>query len=176
MRKTPTQLFKDGFLVLDLETTGLPAPDVAIVEIAVINHEGAILMNTLVNPECRIPVLASDVNGIYDEDVAEAAIFAALYPELAALLAGQNVVAYNHEFEMAIFGIVCGRMELPNFPDTTWHCAMRAYSNYRRQQKFYRLTKACQEEGIVVADSHRALGDCTMTLHLMRKMAGITIT
>lgn len=174
MAKKISELFEEGFLVLDLETTGLPAPDVAIVEVAIINHEGEILMNTLVNPECRIPILASDVNGIYDEDVAEAANFAAVYPELAEILQGKNVVAYNHEFEMAIFDIVCGRMELPNFADTTWHCAMRAYSDYRRQRKFYRLTKACQQEGIVVADAHRALGDCLMTLQLMRKMAGIT--
>lgn len=173
IKKTPSQLFEEGFVVVDLETTGLAVPDVAIVEVAVVDHHGEILLNTLVNPACRIPILASQVHGIYDEHVAKAAVFEAIYPELAELLAGRNAVAYNHEFEISIFNIVCKRLDLPSFPDTLWHCAMRAYSDYRRQRKFYKLTNACQNEGIVVADAHRALGDCVMTLHLMQKMAGI---
>lgn len=177
MTKTPKQLFEEGFLLLDLETTGLPkTPDVAIVEVAVIDHEGTVLMNTLVNPEFRIPVRASGVHGIYDVDVAEADTFADIYPQLASIIEERDVVAYNHDFEQAIFQIVCNRYEQPNFPTTTWHCAMRAYSNHRGARRFYKLTDACYHEHIMVADAHRALGDCIMTLQLMRKMAGLPVS
>ncbi len=176
MFKTPKQLFDSGFLLIDLETTGLPSPGVAIVEVAVMDHEGNILLNTFINPECPIPFDASRINGIYESDVEGAPTFGEVYPQLAILLAERDMVAYNHEFEMSIFKAVCKRVKLSNFPTTNWHCAMRAYSNYRQRQRYFKLTQACDDEGIKIANAHRALGDCMMTLELMRKMAGITTT
>ncbi len=169
--KFPHELFKDGFLVLDLETTGFPAPDVGIVEIAIMSHEGEILVNTLINPRRLIPPRASKIHGIYDADVVNAKTFDEIYPELVTLLSSRYVVAYNASFEQGIFKFVCGRMGLPNFPNVTWYCAMRAYSSHRRRQRFFKLTKACVDEGIPIINAHRALGDCMMTLRLMHKMA-----
>jgi DNA polymerase III epsilon subunit-like protein len=40
-----------------------------------------------------------------------------------------------------------------------------------RHAGFSKLVVACEKEGIPVQNAHRALGDCPMTLVLIRKMA-----
>jgi hypothetical protein len=67
-------LFASGFLILDTETTGIGQWD-RIVEIALIDDQGMVLMNTLVNPEIPIPKEASAIHGITDEMVSAAPTF-----------------------------------------------------------------------------------------------------
>jgi len=171
MAQRAAQLLETGFVVIDFETTGFPSdPKVAIIEVAVIDHRGGVLLNTLVQPGCSIPMRASQVNGIYDDDVVDALPFEALYPDLMALLDGQIAIAYNHTFEQGIINTVCGRYDM-TAPTADWRCAMRAYAMYRDLRGFSSLVKACTAEGITIENAHRALGDCKMTLALMYTMA-----
>lgn len=164
------ELLDKGCVILDFETTGLGGPDVEIIEIGIINHQGETLLNTLVKPDRPIPFAASNVNGIYDEDVQDAPSFLEIYPKLMRFLAQENVVAYNYKFEQSILGIVTGRYGL-SIPIKKWHCSMRDYRNFRGLTHFTKLTKACASEGIVVENAHRALGDVVMTRELMKSMA-----
>lgn len=165
-------LLESGCAVIDLETTGLSDdPRVAVVEIAVIDQDGVVLMNTLVDPRCRIPAAASAVHGITNQDVKDAPPFEEVYPQLAACLAGRPTIAYNVDFERAILDAVCQRLTLPVPAPPAWHCAMRLYAAYRRRKRYYRLGAACQLERITVRNAHRALGDCSLTLALLRAMA-----
>lgn len=165
-------LFDGGFVILDLETTGLTNdPNVDIVDVAVVSHHGEILLNTLVKPAQSIPLVASRIHGIYDEDVTAAPSFLEIYPQLMALLNGKIVVVYNHSFDQDILRAVCRRLKQPMVTPTEWYCAMRAYSVYSSSTRYQKLTVACEREGIPLASAHRALGDCLMTLALMKKMA-----
>lgn len=165
-------LLETGFVVLDLETTGLGRdPNVEIVEIAIIDQRGELLMNSLVKPARRIPFAASRVNGIYDDDVAAAPPFEQVFPEMERFLSGQTVVAYNVDFERQILRTVLRRAEQPPIK-CDWFCAMKAYSAYRGRLDYFKLISACKAERIHITNAHRALGDCQMTLALMRKMAG----
>lgn len=166
--------FKTGFLVLDLETTGLSDdPKVEICEVAVLNHEGQILLQTLVKPIRPIPMAASRVHGISSIMVKDAPPFKQVYPDLAALLNGQRVVAYNAPFEQAILDVVCQREKLDPPAPTQWICAMRTVSAYFGTQRFMKLSVACGQLGIKVSGAHRAVGDCQLTLAVMKKMAGV---
>lgn len=175
-RKTQIQqqmagLLQDGCVILDLETTGFVHPDVEIIEIGIVDHTGAVLMDTLVKPARPIPAGASRVNGIYDKDVAESPSFIEVMPEMMRHLSGQPVVAYNAPFEEGILDVAIGRFGL-SWRVTDWVCAMRGYARYKSLSRFARLTNACHTEAITVANAHRAVGDCVMTLELIRKMAG----
>jgi DNA polymerase-3 subunit epsilon len=175
VRTATANLFKTGFVVIDLETTGLSRdPKVGIVEIAVIDHQGEVLFESLVKPKHPIPRQASAIHGITDKDVASAPTFPQIYPELAAILNGKTIVAFNVDFEEEILEIVCKRFKLAPMTPQKWHCAMRAYSDYRGQRKFIKLGIACNSEGVFIENSHRALGDCRMTLGLLQKM-GATV-
>lgn len=56
----------DNFVILDTETTGLDEHD-EIVEVAVIDMSGKVLLNTLVNPIQPIPYEATQIHGITND-------------------------------------------------------------------------------------------------------------
>ncbi len=170
--RSAARLLAEGFVLLDLETTGLDRdPGVEIVEIAILNHRGEVLLNTLVRPQGRIPSQASRVHGITDAAVVDVPPFEEVYEAIAGRLAGQTAVAYNYTFERNILHAVCRRHQKPPVAPQKWWCAMRAYQAFIRSRGWYTLRKACARERIRIDDTHRALGDCQMTLALLYVMA-----
>jgi len=93
------QLLADQPIFLDTETTGLD-PRAEIVEIALIDYDGAVLLDSLVKPTRRIPWDATRVHNISNEMVADAPTWAELWPHAQALLAGRRVGIYNAEFDL----------------------------------------------------------------------------
>jgi DNA polymerase-3 subunit epsilon len=167
-------LLETGFVVLDFETTGFPNdPLVEIIEVGIIDHMGTILMNTLVKPRRPIPYGASRVNGIYDKDVKDAPPFEEVYPQMMALLHGKQAAAYNFTFERGILQTVCRQFTVEVIKPAHWYCPMRAYQKFAGGYKFVKLTTACSREGIQVENAHRSIGDCLMTLELIRRMAAL---
>ena len=166
----------EKFVILDFETTGLR--DSFIVQLAAIDGTGQTLIDTYINPGIRIPPGASAVHGIRDSDVRDAPTFKDLYVSISAQLAGAHVIAYNADFEKGILSSEYKRLKLPPIRVRQWSCAMKTYAAYRGQRssrgdyKWHKLGMACQQQGIRVSDAHSALGDCHMTLALLRAMAG----
>lgn len=164
----------EGCVIVDFETTGFVSATVDIVEVAVIDQDGQVLLDTLVKPGGRIPYRASLVHGIYDADVKAAPSFPEIYAAFRRAVGSQPfVIAYNDQFERGILRAVCQKYARPQ-PELEWHCAMRTYMAYARQHKFCKLGAACEQEGVRIENAHRALGDCAMTLHLLNKMAAYT--
>src|SRR5215207_708918 len=138
------RLLQEGFVVLDFETTGFPTDrHVEIIEVGIIDHQGNTLMNTLVKPRRPIPYGASRVNGIYDEDVKDAPCFADVYQQLASLLHGKQVAAYNYTFERGILDAVCPNFNVDFISPFNWYCPMRSYQHFASSRKFFKLTMAC---------------------------------
>ena len=71
-----------NFCVLDTETTGLK--DAEICQIAIIDHTGEVLFNTLVKPVKPIPSDAVRVHGITNEQVQNAPSWAEVAPKVVA--------------------------------------------------------------------------------------------
>ena len=46
------------------------------------------------------------------------------------------------------------------------------WDDYRGNYKWQKLIHAARQQGIEVQNAHRALGDCLMTLAVMKKMYG----
>ena len=90
--------------VVDVETTGLdPQTGDRVCEIAVLRvdpGEEPRLWVSLVNPERPIGAGAQAVNGIADEDVADAPLFGTLIAEINAGLDGTVLVAHNVPFDV----------------------------------------------------------------------------
>lgn len=98
-------------LFLDLETTGLSPLD-EILEISIIDEEGNILLNSLVNPKMTSWPEATKINGIKPEHVrwtdnwdgkrkAKAPRIMDLIPEILSIIANKQVVIYNSSFDRA---------------------------------------------------------------------------
>lgn len=171
-----TQLLNENIVILDFETTGFK--DAEIVQIGAIDTQGAVLMDTLVKPTGKIPRGASDVHGILDSMVVDSPGFRDLYVDMSVLFAGKRIVAYNADFEEGIIKSECKRHKLPLMRPREWACAMKAYARFHgtwnpkhNSFKWHSLSNACVQQKITVNNAHSAIGDCHMTLELLKKMA-----
>ena len=66
---------KHNITFFDLETTGLNVKECGIVSIYAINYKKKITIDSLINPEMDIPIEASNVHGILENDIKDKPIF-----------------------------------------------------------------------------------------------------
>ena len=156
-------LLAHPFFVLDTETTGLGKED-EIVQIGIVDRDGAVSMNQVIKPTIPIPRGASAVHGISDHDVKNAPSFMRIYIELSALLAGQVVVAYNMDFDWRILKQTAARYRLPDVRIGKRDCAMKQYARFKGVRKgkgrnyiWHKLGNAVRQEGLEVTRAHDAL-------------------
>ena len=170
-------LLARNFYVLDTETTGLGKAD-EIVQIGIVDGDGAVIMNQLIKPTIAIPPAAATIHGITDGDVAGAPSFKDVYIRLSMLLAGQVVIAYNMDFDWRMLQQSAARYTLPDVRIGRRDCAMKQYSRFKGLRKDsgrnyvpHKLVNAARQEGLSITRAHDALDDARMTLALIHKMA-----
>lgn len=179
---------EDGFVILDLETTGLlgKGKRVEACQIGIIDSEGEVLVSTLIKPGVPIEPGASKVTGIYDETVKNAPTFFEMAGNVRDVLHERHIVIYNQSFDWPVLESLFESPGLlhPPTPRST-PCAMLNYadfhgewSNYRKSYKWQQLTAACTQMGVQVeGEAHDATVDCQMTLGLIKAMAqAVTVT
>jgi len=159
----------------DTETCGI-GPHAPIVDIAIVDQAGKVLLNSLVNPGIPIPPEASAVHGIHDADVAMAPAFDQLAEKVIKLLGGRVVCVYNAGFDGIVINnaiIRAGRAPIA----TRWECAMLAYGDWDGTpstrgpgMKWHKLSAACASFGIEPGN-HRALADTEAARLLVAAMA-----
>ena len=74
-------------LILDTETTGL-GDDAEVVELAVIDCAGAVLLDTLVRPSGPVPAEAAAIHGITDAMLADAPTWSEIHARFCDLVEG----------------------------------------------------------------------------------------
>jgi DNA polymerase-3 subunit epsilon len=182
-------LFKRGFLILDTETSGVRGGFHEIVQIAVVSSNGDMLLDSLVKPEHPERLLewgsggkrAVDVHGLSPQILKDAPPFPTVYEQLRAIVEKQNVVIYNASFDRKMLEGDCKRHQLDGLPVKKYHCAMLKYAEFYGKRNPYTgdfrwqsLEAACQQLHIRLSEqAHNALGDCLMTLEVMRRMAAL---
>lgn len=171
-------LFTDSFIVLDCETTGKdPHAHTQICEITILDTDGVVLLNSLVNPGCNIPAEARMIHGISDERVKDAPSFREIGHQIARLIDGKTCVIYNAGFD----GWLLDRLFIENsidMPDFQPWCLMLAYADFYKAPGKYGnyawqgLSAACAQQSIESdEEAHRTLADTTMTWKLLQKLA-----
>lgn len=166
---------RDDWVLLDTETTGLDG-GAEIIDLALLDRDGTVLLDTLLRPQRPIPPVVSRVHGLYDHHVRAAPTFPAIWPQLRALLQGRTLIAYNVAFDARLLRQTAERHGLA-LAIPQQDCAMRRYAAWRAATRpaagraGLSLERACQDHGIPVG-GHRAAADCRATLALLRVMAG----
>lgn len=156
-------------IFLDTETTGFSATDDDVLEIAIIDEDGVILLNCLVKPARKTAwPEAQAVNGITPDMVADAPTLAELSSQIAAAFKGAKVVMYNAAFDYEFLKPCLG--DMVEGVDFFVHCAMRRFSVMRGvwdgrvigrgDYKRWKLVDATAHVGHQWAgNAHRALTD-----------------
>ena len=165
-------LDRPDVLVLDTETTGL-GPEAEVIEIAVIDTTGAVLLDTLSLPQDHIPKAASDIHGLtYDRlKRTDAPPWPEVHDQLLTVLEGVSVVlGWNVSFDRRVLQQTAKRHGL-RLHKLSWRDLLADYRAIRPTGR-HRLGDAANREGVTVKGSaHRALTDCQTVLAVMQSVA-----
>ncbi len=155
---------KMKYCIVDTETTGLGYSD-KVVEVAIIDLDGNILLNTLVNPNKRIHWAAEKVHGISNSMVQKAPGIKEIAGKVREILMNRTMIAYNARFD--------ARMIKQTFNiNVSYECLMHNVMDYIGTSRYVSLEVATaklrhnQQE-------HRALGDCYLCLKLINSSIGV---
>lgn len=176
--KRSKQAMKEG-VVLDTETTGLDGV-AQVIEIAIVDWNGKILINQRIRPTVAISVDAQRVHGISMDDLADCPAWTDIAPEVRRVLEGRPVVIYNASYDQRMLyqtaKSTAGLDDLDWIINLDTHCAMTmAAREYGATNKYgtISLANAVIQAGIEwQGAAHSALGDALTTLALARKMVG----
>lgn len=183
---TAKQWLQYNRLILDTETTGLDST-AEIVEVAIINCQGEVLLNTLVRPVHSIPAEATAIHSITNEMVANAPGWKDIHNKVISLLRPTGFIAYNSDFDARLMvqtadishalheDPVAEVLEINAMHD----CAMLLYAEFygqwneqRGSYRWQRLTAAAEQQGVKAeGQPHRALSDCLLTLGIIKAIA-----
>lgn len=162
-----------SYCVFDLETTGISAAKDAVVEISAVKVVGGKVVaefSTLVNPERPIPFMASEVNGIYDDMVADAPVFERALADFLefvgdAVLVGHNIHSFDMKFLYRDAERYWGKTIGNDYVDT-----LQLSRAFLPQLAGHKLTELAGYYGISPDGAHRALNDCRMNQQVFERL------
>lgn len=157
------------YSVVDIETTGGIKGGNRITEISIINFDGEKVLETyttLINPEKSIPPFITRLTGIDNSMVSEAPYFYEVAKKIVQMTEGNIFVAHNVFFdfnfikhEFAQLGYSFRRDKL---------CTVRLARRFLPGHSSYSLGKICKDLGIEIEGRHRAHGDASATVKLLK--------
>ena len=169
-----TQPIQDvPWAVVDVETTGFQYRGAdRICEVAIWRRSpdggNVRTYHSLVNPERLLSDGARDVNGLNEETLATAPVFAAIVADVVEWLTGAVVIAHNAPFDMGFLRAEFVRAGVPG-------PAVQVLDTLALARRFWRLPSnklvdVAATLNISTAGAHRAEDDARMTLKLFEAL------
>ena len=163
------------FVVIDTETTDLH--DGEVIQFAVIDQDGNVMLNTYIKPEK--PITNSEYHGITDEMVKDAPTFKDVFLQIKTILETNKIVVYNLSYDWRMLDADAVRNGFSKFVLKNPDCAMLLYADfygdwneYHSNYRWQKLNQAVARFGLKFdGNEHDALADCKATLGVMKKMA-----
>jgi CRISPR-associated protein Cas2 len=167
------QASAEGYVVIDIETTGLSAAEDAIIEMAAIKVEGGkpvAEFASLVDPEREIPRTISDMTGITDNKIAaEGRSLAEALNDFLAFVGTNRVVSHNYTYDYAFLRAACRRLGLRAFVNPCTDTLALARRKVKGVENF-KLVTLGNYFSLETDNAHRALSDCYLTHYLYEKL------
>lgn len=157
------------FAIIDIETCGgkFNFPNGRITEICILIHDGLSVVEkftTLVNPECNISPIYTNITGITNQMVADAPKFHQIAKHIHRLTDERIFVAHNVSFD---YNFVKGEFASLGFNfEREKLCTVQMSRKLLPGHKSYSLGNLCQSLGIPNNSRHRAEGDAEATAQL----------
>lgn len=169
------QSYAYNTVILDTETTGLD-DGAEIIEIAVIDTQGYVLLNTLVKPSRPFNDFneAAQIHGIRYAELENAPSWPQVQERLLEIIRDKTILIYNAAFDTRLMNQSArahggGSIEYPAV------CLMQLYSKWFARQyggsiRRHRQVEAAAHCGVDTGRAHRALDDCRTALGIWRYM------
>lgn len=163
---------------LDTETTGT-GMTAEVIEIAIVDHSGSLLFESLVKPKGTIEPDAFRVHGIRMEILQSAPAWKDVWPQVEALLKDKQVGIYNSEFDVRLMRQSHQKYWMDwRFPEQNFFCIMKLYARFygerdprRGSYRWQSLEQAGKQCGIPLQNAHRAKDDALLARALLLHMA-----
>jgi DNA polymerase-3 subunit epsilon len=172
------QLLERQPVFLDTETTGT-GPAAEIIEIAIVDHTGKLLLENFVRPKGAIEPGAFQVHGITSEMLREALTWKEVWPQVEAVITGKLVGIYNSDFDVRMMRQSHQKYWMDwRFPEQNFFCIMKLYAQFfaewdrrRGSYRWQTLDQAGKQCGIPLQNAHRAKDDALLAQALFLHMA-----
>lgn len=164
---------------LDTETTGLERSD-EVIEIALVDFDGQVLLDSLIKPSKPIPSSATKINGISNDMVLQAPTWPVFWLRAKPLMTNRMIVAYNADFDLRMMQQSHERYRMPWRESIQMFDLLKLYSQFKgewdpinRGWKFHSLEKAGRDCGIPLPNAHRSLADTLLARELLLFIANL---
>ncbi len=165
------------FVILDVETTGLSfITGDRIIEVAAMKTKDGVIVSkfhSLVNPQRLIPAEATSVNNITNEMVAQAPCNDVVLAQLLDYIGGACVAGHNVRFDL---GFICYELSLLSrrLPDATPAIdTLKMARDLVPYLSNHKLAYLARSLGVRVTETHRALADVELTVHVFGRLLDI---
>ena len=162
-----------GYVVIDVETTGLDCDKSEILElgaIRVIDHQVADTFSALVRPEQPIPAEITTLTGITQNAVsAQGTALQPLLEQFWAFVGQSPVMGHNLDFDLAFLKKASARFGL-SLPNVRIRDTLKLARRKVPDLPDHRLATLAAYFGIEYAQQHRALPDCIAAFQVYEKL------
>jgi DNA polymerase-3 subunit epsilon len=170
------RLADQNTVIIDVESTGLlhQDPDTEIVQISIMNIQGRPLFSMLLKPSKPMRDEVIEIHKISNEQIQDQPIFPQIAKMIAFVLENKHVVCYNADFDVKLLWHLFKKYDqkLPKIAGSS--CCMDRYSEWCGEWSAKKDGFKWQKlPALGYGMAHDALTDCSSTLRLMQKMAGI---
>jgi DNA polymerase III subunit epsilon len=156
-------------IYIDTETTGVGYED-EIIDIAIIDFDGAILLDSLVKPTVKIPYEASNIHGISNDMVTNAPKWDELWPKINKIFQDRIIGIYNAEFDIRLMQQTQKKYGVWSQSYREHFCIMLLFADYfgdwddyHQNNKWKKLGFAGNHFNINIKNTHRALDDAKLS-------------
>ena len=162
-----------GYVVIDVETTGLDCDKSEILElgaIRVIDHQVTDTFSALVRPEQPIPAEITTLTGITQDAVsAQGTALQPLLEQFWAFVGQSPVMGHNLDFDLAFLKKASARFGL-SLPNVRIRDTLKLARRKVPDLPDHRLATLAAYFGIEYAQQHRALPDCIAAFQVYEKL------
>ena len=165
-------------IYLDAETTGTSEVD-EIIELAIIDHNGSVLLDTYVKPAGKVSPDAYAIHGISEEMIKDAPVWMEVWLDVQKVMQGRVVGIYNADFDTRMLKQthqIAGLEWDPPYDDS--FCIMKLYARFygewnpsARDYRWQKLENARWQANLKTPNSHRAKDDTLLARELLHYMA-----
>ncbi len=162
------------YAVIDIETTGGNTQQDAIIEIAILQHDGKEITgswSTLIHPQRRIPFRITELTGIDKRMVADSPKFYEVARTIVEMTEGRTIVAHNAKFDYQFIRNAFKALAFDFKREQL--CILALARQLVPGLKSYRLGHVCTALDIPFHLSHRALADAESAAHLLTRLLEI---
>ena len=161
----------DRALIIDTETVG-SGPQIEIIEIALGDMSGNIVYDALVRPTYNRLPTPSKHQRFERAEFEVAPHWPDVWPQLAPLIDGKLLIAYNAAFDRRALAATCARYGQRS-TERGWRCALQLVKQTLGTKRSLTLGDACARYG-VEGGNHRAARDVQAVCFLLNALLSAT--